>query len=178
MVHLHSPATCPWDRMMAGLRSSFGHKKSVLVSGIKPRSFGFPARSLVTVLAEAQQLAYFLNHFPEAQRFVHNLTSAARSSCHHCHSRRPSGAVNDRLDIRALSSYYFAFGQFHCRCTTDWWIKPQAVLSVGSRHKMNSSHRSYCGSPRYTSVVYSATEMKLHLLSFTLKTGSDTVSET
>jgi hypothetical protein len=44
-------------------------------------------------------LAYFPIHFPEAQRFVHNLTSVARSSCHHCHSPRSSGAVNDRLDV-------------------------------------------------------------------------------
>ena len=44
-------------------------------------------------------MAYFLIHFPEAQRFVHNLTSVARSSCHHCHSPRPSCDVNDRLDI-------------------------------------------------------------------------------
>ena len=109
---------CLWDRMMAGLNRSFGHNKSVPVSGIKPRSFGFPARSLVTVLNDAQQLAYFLIHFPEAQRFVHNLTSVARSSCHHCHSPRPSGDVNDRLDIHTLSGYHFAFGQFHCRCTS------------------------------------------------------------
>jgi hypothetical protein len=45
---------------------------------------------------------------------------------------RPSGDVNDRLDIRTLSSYYFAFGQFHSRCTSraGGWNHRQCLVSV------------------------------------------------
>jgi hypothetical protein len=95
-------------------------------------------------------LAYFPIHFPEAQRFVHNLTSVARSSCHHCHSPRPSGDVNDRLAIHCpviilpLASSTAAAqaelvnkitGRAECRFMTQNELQSPLLLRVSSVHE-------------------------------------------
>jgi hypothetical protein len=144
MVQLHSPAAFSSKKTFnrigwwMDLRDALD-KRNFLFRESTPRSFGLPARSVVTVLNEASYVTCVLIHIHEAEwqgrLFARRLTSIIHCSCHRCHS-----SVSVRWHEWQVTGQIYTAQLLFClwQVPTDT-RRAEAVLIVTSWDKMSLS---------------------------------------